>query len=140
MDMNFPHNALTKEPHTDSIDLNSIRSSIIASASVRQASSKTAKLLQIVHTKKKHLKKSENISELKARILFFARPKKFMSDSQAIDHVMGAFSSVRKFKKTNYESAVNLNTSNYVKSSLSKSVNHNNDDNTQTITIKSRVI
>lgn len=120
MDMNFPHDALLNEPQNDMIDLNAIRSSIIASASARQAGCETVRKLQKANDNITYSNFANSISPLKSRIIFFAKPNKFAHDDFIHEIVKGSF-----FPKNdsdfnivnNYESVVNLNNSNSVKSS-----------------------
>ncbi len=122
MDMNFPHDSVSQEQKTI-IDLDAIRSSIIANASARQASSETAKKLQISHEAKLYSNTLHSMSAIKARILFFAQPKSNSRDDLIQDIVSGSFNpniddkiSSQNDTGVNYEDAVNLNNSNNVKS------------------------
>ncbi len=131
MDMNFPHDSVSHEQEI-MLDLNAIRSSIIANASARQASSETAKKLQISHETKLYSNKLHSMSGLKARILFFAQSKLNTRDGLIQDIVSGPFNPIDNNKKSSsnctnleYEDAVNLNSSNNVKSSA---LNHENND------------
>lgn len=133
MDMNFPHDSVTQEQKT-MLDLDAIRSSIIANASARQAGSETAKKLQISHEAKLYSNKLHSMSGLKARILFFAKSKSSDRDDLIQDIVSGSFNPTNDVKKslhndknTNYEDAVNLNNSNNVKSSALDSRNDDGD-------------
>lgn len=133
MDMNFPHDSVSHEQKT-MLDLDAIRSSIIANASARQASSETAKKLQISHEAKLYSNRLHSMSALKARILFFAQSKSNNRDDLIQDIVSGPFNpanddkiSSQKDTNVKYEDAVNLNSSNYVKSSALNS--ENNDGN-----------
>lgn len=133
MDMNFPHDSVSHEQET-MLDLDAIRSSIIANASARQASSETAKKLQISHEAKIYANRLHSMSGLKARILFFAQPTSNNRNDLIQSIVSGPFSPVNETKKishnginSNYEDAVNLNSSNNVKSSALNNENDNGD-------------
>ncbi len=133
MDMNFPHDSIAHEQKT-MLDLDVIRSAIIASASARQAGCETAKKLQISHETRLYSNKLESISELKARILFFTQQKPNNRNEIIQDIVYGSFNSINDNDKIsqngadfNYEDAVNLNNSNYLK--LSTLDSESNDGN-----------
>lgn len=121
MDMNFPHDSLSQEQKT-MLDLDAIRSSIIANASARQASSETAKKLQVSYEARLYSNTLHSMSAIKARILFFAQPKSNSRDDLIQDIVSGSFNpsfdnktSSHNDTNANYEDAVNLNNSNNVK-------------------------
>ena len=120
MDINFPHDRLRQEAQNDMVDLNAIRSSIIACASARQAGCETVKTLQKSNVNISHSKMADTISPLKSRILFFAKANKLHHDNFIQSAVKGPFltnhSSMDK-NNFNYESVVNLKSSNSVKSS-----------------------
>ena len=133
MDMNFPHDSVSNEQKA-MLDLDEIRSTIIASASARQAASETARKLQISHETKLYSNKLQSISGLKARILFFARAKSNSRDAMTHKIICGPFNPINDDNRISqndagfkYEDAVNLNNSNYLKSSALD--NNINDDN-----------
>ncbi len=120
MDMNFPHDTLQEESQNDMIDLNIIRSSIIACASARQAGCETVRILQKSNENISYSKMADSVSPLKSRIIFFAKTNKLKHDNFIQNIVKGSFLPKKKpmgSNNSNYESVVNLKNSNSVKSS-----------------------
>jgi len=134
MDMNFPHDSIDKEQQNDMIDLDIIRSTIISNACARQLSCETVKRLQKSNETKNYSRIAHSVSPLKGRIIFFARSSKYKHDDMVHHFVKGSFflknsSNETRKNETNakYESDVNLNNSNYVKSSALKNAHGNNN-------------
>ena len=131
MDMNFPHDSIERES-ASLVDFDAIRASIIASASTRQVSSETARKLQKSVKAQSNSTRSKSISPLKARIIFFSKAQSLSVNDDIYNIVTGSFfptpnidKGARQKASSKYESGVNPNNSNNVKSSQ---CNSNNDD------------
>lgn len=131
MDMNFPHETVDRQ-NEKMIDLNAIRSSIIANASARQAASETARKLMLSVKATIYSRKVQSQTAMKARILFFAQNEND-DDTQFIAN--GSFypqfnraKEISRHCNGNYENGVNLNGSNNVKSNSIKDRNGQNDE------------
>lgn len=133
MDMNFPHDSVNQE-RNDMIDLDAVRSSIVANASARQAGSETAKQLQRSINTSSQLRKMQSQTAMKARILFFAKSENGAHMNHKLDIAKGSFSpkysqakSISHHSHSKCENGVNLNGSNNVKSNIVEQM-HGNDE------------
>lgn len=134
MDMNFPHDSVNPELHNDMIDLNAVRSSIIANASARQAASETAKKLLLSMKATIYSRKVRSQTAMKARIIFFAKSHNDATVHDKQEIAKGSFyptysraTAISRPSCSKYENGVNLNGSNNVKSSNLNQMNGNHN-------------